>query len=235
MPIQMVNFMKYLLRLVVPVLFGLCLTCQAWASRASVTDTFEITLRTGPSKENKIISLLRSGQLLEILEVRDTWSRVRVVSNDRENLEGWVRSRYLISRLPWEIQARTSKEENARLKEKLSTTEKELTETARREQVATVKLEKSNADLTRIQSDFDILTKESAGFLELKSANEVTERELNITRERLQSLSSENEGLRSAHRWKWFITGALVLLVGLLIGIVTGRQQRKRKRELLYD
>jgi hypothetical protein len=42
--------------------FGL--TQQGWADKAYVTDSFEITLRTGPSNENKIIAMLFSGRPL---------------------------------------------------------------------------------------------------------------------------------------------------------------------------
>ena len=48
------------------------------AETVYVTDVFEITLRTGPSIENKIIKMVSSGKALALLETREGWSRVRI-------------------------------------------------------------------------------------------------------------------------------------------------------------
>jgi len=40
------------------------------ATKAYVTDTFEITLRTGPSSENRIIAMLFSGHPLDVLNTQ---------------------------------------------------------------------------------------------------------------------------------------------------------------------
>jgi SH3 domain protein len=79
-------------------LFGL--VEMGWANRAYVTDSFEITLRTGPGNENKIIAMLFPGRPLDVLSTQGEWSRVRVLDSDKE---GWVMTRYLVTRLPWEV------------------------------------------------------------------------------------------------------------------------------------
>ena len=47
--------------------------------------------------------------------------------------------------------------------------------------------------------------------------------------ETVKTLTKENESLKSSHRNEWFMIGALVLFVGLVFGLIMGRQQRKRK------
>src|SRR5512135_2651730 len=81
---------------------------QTWATKAYVTDSFEITLRTGPSNENKIIAMLFSGRPLDVLNTQGEWSQVKVLDGDKE---GWVMSRYLVTRLPWEVQAKKLQED----------------------------------------------------------------------------------------------------------------------------
>lgn len=104
------------------VTLGLSLIAQSsWASKAFVTDSFRISLRRGPSIENKILRFIPSGLPLEVYETQEGWSRVRILKEDEGVLDGWVLSRYLVRRLPWEDQAAVLKEENARLKEKLAT------------------------------------------------------------------------------------------------------------------
>jgi len=104
------------------VTLGLSFIAQtSWASKAFVTDSFRISLRRGPSIENKILRFIPSGLPLEVYETQEGWSRVRVLEEDEGVLDGWVLSRYLVRRLPWEDQAAALKRENARLKEQLAT------------------------------------------------------------------------------------------------------------------
>ena len=93
----------------------------SWASKAFITDSFRISLRRGPSIENKILRFIPSGLPVKVYETQEGWSRVRLLGEDKGVLEGWVLSRYLVRRLPWEKQAENLKEENTRLKEKLAT------------------------------------------------------------------------------------------------------------------
>jgi len=106
---------------IIPAILGICLMGQtSWAERAYVTDSFRISLRRGPSIENKILKFLPSGLPVEISESQDGWSRVQLSENGRTYMQGWVLSRYLVTRLPWKVQAESLKKENARLKEKLT-------------------------------------------------------------------------------------------------------------------
>jgi len=71
---------------------SLMLAVPAWAEPAYVTDRFEITLRTGPGTQHKILKMLPSGTRLQVLERNDE-GYVRVRSED--GVEGWVLARYL--------------------------------------------------------------------------------------------------------------------------------------------
>ena len=47
-------------------ILGVMVACQAAAaSKAHVTDSLRVTLRTGPSIKNKIVTMLSSGQPVE--------------------------------------------------------------------------------------------------------------------------------------------------------------------------
>jgi SH3 domain protein len=60
--------MKRLSMMVLVVSGFLALAQLGWAAKAYVTDSFEITLRTGPSNEHKIIAMLFSGRPLDVLD-----------------------------------------------------------------------------------------------------------------------------------------------------------------------
>jgi len=186
-------------RLIMPIALGLCLVGQmGWAAKAYVTDSFRISLRRGPSIENKILKFLPSGLAVEVLESQEGWSRVQPLEPGRGSMGGWVLSRYLITRQPWEVQARSLKRENAQLKRKLARIEKEWEET---------------------------LKQKVGDYLKLRTGYETAQ-------ETVQTLTEENETLRSSQRNKWLAMGALVLLCGLMIGLVIGRQQKKRRSSI---
>ncbi len=109
----------------------LCLSSMVdpcWAARAYVTDSFRISIRRGPSLENKILKFLPSGQNVEILDTQEGWSYIRTLGSEENSTKGWVLRRYLIMRKPWEIQAQSLKNENLKLKKKLGDIDKEWTE-----------------------------------------------------------------------------------------------------------
>jgi SH3 domain protein len=204
--------------------FGL--TDSGWADKAYVTDSFEITLRTGPSTSNKIVGMLTSGQPLEVLSTEGEWSFVRLPGNDRE---GWAVSRYLISRLPWEMQAKALQEELARLQTKLGQTEKDLGAVSHQSQDLTAELKRKTQDLDRLQKQYSELQRGAEGYVKLKTLYAAMEKNLATTQNELVKVVKENENIKSSQLNKWFLNGALVLLCGLLIGTLAGRQQKRRR------
>lgn len=215
-------------QLILGVILGVCLMGQSsWASKAYVTDSFKVTLRTGPSIENKVIAMPSSGQPVEVLDSNDDWSYVRLLGHGEGNKEGWMLSRYLVTRLPWEMQAGSLKDENTRLKEKLPRIEEKLSEALRHEQNLAIRLQDKTKALHRLQNDYEALKRGAAEYLKLKAGYTETRSTLETTQKEVQRLTEENERLRSSQRNRWFAIGALVLLCGLIIGLLIGRQQKK--------
>jgi SH3 domain protein len=196
-----------------------------------VTDSLKISIRTGPSIENKIINYLGSGHPVDVLGSQDGWSHIKVLKHKIDDLEGWILSRYLITRLPWEFLAKTLKEENTNIKEKLARIEKEFGETAYREQILIKETKEDTEALEKLRSEYETLRRESADYLKLKDAYERTRSILESNQKSIKELTQENETLRTSQQNRWFAIGALVLLCGLIIGIVLGRQ---KKRKSLY-
>ena len=170
----------------------------SWAAKGYVTDSFRISLRRGPSTENKILKFLPSGYPVEILKTEEGWSLVSSLADDPENIKGWVLSRYLIIRPPWENQAKLLLQENAVLKKKLARLEDKRDGALKRETDKYVKLEAIHAS----------------------------------SQKTMQMLTKENENLRFSQKNRWFLSGGLVLLCGLISGMIVGRQQKKQRLSL---
>lgn len=209
---------------------GLCLIVQTgWAAAAYVSDSFEITLRTGPSTENKVIATPASGQPLEVLDAQGDWSLVRFETRWGDSVEGWVLSRYVITRLPWELEAKSLKEENASLKGTLARVEKELAEASRQQQILGRALKETSEALHKVEGAYESLKQGAADYLKLKDAYTANRSTLESSQKELQSLTEEYKRLSSSQRNRWFLTGGLVLLCGLIIGLVIGRREKKRR------
>jgi len=218
--------MKTLSMMVLVISWFFGMAQQGWAAKAYVTDTFEITLRTGPSNEHKIIAMLFSGRPLEVMGTRGEWSQVKVLDDGKE---GWVLSRYLVTRLPWEIQARKFQEDVASLNAKSNRLHKDFVDESQQRQVIAAELKRKTEELDALSKEYLELKRGSEGFLRLKALYEATEKSMKLAQAELTRLTAENEDLRSSQQNMWFLSGALVLLCGLLIGGIAGRQQKKRR------
>ena len=172
--------------------------------------------------ENKILKFLPSGLPVEVLDSEEGWSRVRPLEPDEANIEGWVLSRYLIVRLPWKEQAESLKEDKDRLSEDLSATEKKLKDAIQKEQALSSEVKRYADILGKSQAEFNALKKNASDYLNLKNAYETLQKDA-------KRLEKENEALKTSQRNRWFATGALILLCGLMIGLLFGKQEKKRK------
>jgi SH3 domain protein len=196
------------------------------AVREYVTDSFEITFRSAPGTDKKIIGMLSSGQPVDVLTTDGEWTLVRLPGSDKE---GWVVSRYLIKRLPWEIQAKSLQEEVANVRAQLSIINEELTDSSKRRQDLTAELKAKTQELELLRKEHTELQRGAEGYLKLKALYAATEKNLSTARNEVTRVVQENDEIRSSKITWWFVSGALVLLCGLLIGVLVGRQQKRRK------
>lgn len=196
---------------------------QSAAQTMYVTDELKLTLRSGPSMENRILSIIETGQSMEVLEAGNDWSRVRMA----DGKEGWVLTRYLTDKPTSNIllsnlqkkydslssESQTLKDENGQLKQDNEKLRSELST--------------SEEALRKVSEDYNALKADSAEYIDLKSKYEETSSQLAQKSQRLASLEQEFTKLELNQYIKWFIAGSGVLLVGFVIGFSTKRQRRR--------
>ncbi len=200
-----------------------------WAEKAYVVNTSKITLRGGPSTKDKIITMLKQDSPVEILETQSGWSHVRLVENASRSYEGWIVSSFLTRDVPFKVQVAGLKEENVRLKQRAENIEKEWTASSGEKELMSEKLGKAEKELKSVKTKYDSLKQASGSVLALQETHDKTLKALQGARATLETLQKENMVLKSSQRNRWFLTGAVVLLVGLIFGLVMGRQQRKKQ------
>ena len=201
------------------------------AQSAWVSDEFEVTLRTGPSTSNAIELMVSSGTGLEILEEdpESGYTRVRTGGGT----EGWVLTRYLMDEPSAREQLDTltrqltsAAEEGASMGSQLNAIRGEY-ESANR---TIEQLEQNNA---RLQSQLDEVTQKAANTLAIDQQNQDLQQKLTDAEIQVNVLEQEKDRLLRQSNRNWFITGALVLFGGVLLGLVLPRMKFQRRSR--YD
>ncbi|MBG0779349.1 MAG: TIGR04211 family SH3 domain-containing protein [Desulfotignum balticum] len=180
------------------------------AQEMYVSGITKITMRTGPGVEHKILAMLESGSRLEVLEYQSDWSLVQTENQK----QGWVLTRFLTEDKPLMFQVEKLRKENKALANAL-------------EQIDTqnqVLAEKNDA-LADIEEKYRKLKQASADFMEL---NEKYQALVQLSKEQAQQISMLKENLNN-EAMLWFLSGAGVFIVGLILGLST----RKKKRHSL--
>jgi SH3 domain protein len=207
---------------------GLLLASTAFAEPAWVTDQFEITLRSGPSTSNAIQLMVSSGTRLEVLERDDESGYTRVMTQG--GTEGWVLTRYLMNEASAreQLQVLTSQLTNANtrgssLDSQLDAIKGEYDSASR--QIATLEREKA-----AIEEELAEIKRTAANVLAINDQNKSLMDELAAAQIRADTLEQENRVLASQTTRYWFATGALVLVVGLVLGLWLPRINWRRRR-----
>ena len=199
----------------------------AHAAPAWVSDQFEITLRSGPTTSHTILQMLGSGTKLEVLEENAESGYARVRASD--DTEGWVLSRYLMDQpsardqIEWLTRQLTgTKSEGTSLNSQLTALKNEHNSAKR--QISQLEKEKSalERELTEIRSA-------AADVLGVHQQNKNLMNELATEKIRADTLEQENQQLASETKRYWFLSGAAVLLFGILLGLWLPSLRRRRR------
>lgn len=198
-------------------------TPSAQAESMYVTDILKVTLRTGPSLNNKIIKMVESGQKIEVMEPGQEWSLVRL----DDGMEGWILNRYMISDQTNKIKLVKLESKYSRLKAKSSSIIKENAELKTENQKLGSDLSDTKKELEKIRNNYESLKADSAEFLALQSNFEKASNQLTEQTQKATELEEQVSDLEVAYYIKWFLAGSGVLFVGFILGFSTKRKRRQ--------
>jgi SH3 domain protein len=214
-------------------IFALLLAALHWSAAAPaqtaayVTDQLEATLRRGTGTEYAIVRMMPAGTPVEVLEVdaASGYSRVRTT----QGAEGWILTRYLMDEPAARDQLETLRR---RLQEALAQrgSAGELLDAmaAERDTLAAERdeLERSRDALSRELAE---LTAAAAEPLRLRERNLELDQQVEALQAELTGEQIANRELRRNTQRDWFVAGAAVLLLGLVLGVVLPRIRWRRR------
>jgi SH3 domain protein len=205
----------------------LALTGNALAETRYVSDKLEITMRSGKGNSYSITRMLGSGTQVEVLEIDKSkgYSKVRTKSGK----EGWVLSRYLMRSQAARDRLAAAEKKLAELeleKRKLETT---LTALSDEKNTLNKKLSSLDGESRKVSQELTEIRRTASSALAIDSENkELKGRVVSLERE-LQTVQQENEGLKDRTARDWFMVGAAVVLLGIIVGLIIPRIRLRKK------
>jgi SH3 domain protein len=197
------------------------------SEQAYVSDQLEIQFRSGPSIQNKILRMLKSGTPVEVLEVQEStgYSYVALASGE----EGWILSRYL-TRHP--IASSLLEASSSKMTETLDSN-KNLKAENQGLKIERDSLDKSAKELheevSRLSSELTTIRQASASVIQIQNDRDSLQKKNIELENKLQTLQREKQALDSSTQQNWFMIGSGVLGGGILLGILLPRLSFRRK------
>ena len=201
-----------------------------WAAAAAgqeetgyITDTFQVTLRTGPGIDHTIISMLRSGQPLTVIDEGEEWTMIALP----DGRQGYVLSRFLSQTPPARLALDKIQTAYDALQTRAQTLEKENGRLLSENRSLQTQLEEIRGELSKVEAQYTTLQSESSDFFSLKKRYERAAASLRENSERVGQLEAEVSRLELRKNIRWFLSGAGVLVLGFLIGFSAKKQRRR--------
>ena len=207
---------------------GLLISGSAAAQEINyVNDELTITMRRGESTQHQIIRTLKSGTKLEIIEThKDTgFSFART----KDGTEGWVLTRFLTNQPAAKQRLETANNKISKLNKELSKLRSDLKQTdAKRSSLdkTSNQLEKANNKLTKELTQIKETARNAIAISE--DNTKLREKIIRLDTD-LQAMEQHNSVLKDRSARDWFITGTIVTILGILIGLLVPRMRVKPK------
>ncbi len=212
-------------------LIGILMCQSAWSESVWVSDEFEVTLRSGPSTGNAIDMMVSSGTQLEVLERDGDTGYTRVQTSG--GTEGWVLTRYLMVEPSAREQLQTLTGQLTDASTRSTSLNNQLAAIRSEYDTAERRIEELERDKTQLQEELADIKRTAASALAVNDENTKLRDQLMDADIRVDTLEQESRELSDQNSRYWFMSGGLVLVIGMVLGLWLPRIQWQRRAR--YD
>lgn len=205
----------------------LVFSAQLMAESRYVSDTLEITMRSGKGTSYGISRMLRSGTEVVVLETdkKSGYTHVRTKSGK----DGWVLSRFLMKTPAARARLTTAEKKLAELElenRKLAASMSSLTK-----EKSSLKKNLGNieGESRKVSQELAEIKRTASSALAIDSENKDLKSRVVSLERKLQTVQQENEGLKDRTARDWFMVGAAVVLLGIIVGLIIPRIRWRKK------
>ena len=204
-----------------------CLASTALAETRYVSDRLEITLRTGTSTQHSIVRMLPSGTRLEVLERDSASGYARVRTPD--GTEGWVLARYLMDQPAARDRLAAATQGASSLEQRVTELASQVEALSGERDALQAQRDGLESELAEVRAELERIRRVSASAIELDNANRELRTRVAAAEQDGTLLRAEIGELQRNTQRDWFVAGAGVLLLGLVLGIVLPRIRWRRR------
>lgn len=192
-----------------------------------VSDTLEITMRSGKGTNFGIIRMLRSGTSVTVLEVdkKTGYSQIRTKSGK----VGWVLSRFLMKGQAARDRLATAEKKLAEIELENSKMETTMAALTQEKAVLQTQLSKLDGESRNVSQELTEIKRTASSALAIDTENKDLKSRLVSLERRIQTVQQENEGLKDRTARDWFMVGAAVVLLGIIVGLIIPRIRFRKK------
>lgn len=192
-----------------------------------VSDKLVIMLRAGPSNKHKILTRVNSGAKLEILEPGEKYHRVRT----GKGKEGWVLNQYLSDKVPAQVRLNKANQQIAKLKQEIQQLQDQLSQLNNAYKKVKEEHRILDKEKSEMAGELSHIRNVAADPLALSDKNRELATKTMTMEGQVDVLKQELQVLRDDSQKQWFLTGAGVVLLGILIGLMVPKLRRHRRSD----
>jgi len=213
------NALKWLLAVM------LSLPLVAFAETAYITEKLEIPVRSGESRDYRIIRYLQAGAQVEILETYESgYTKIK----DERGREGFVIGRYLVDRAPSFVIAGRLEAEVAKQKETIKRLQQDIKALTSQNESSGESVKAIKEQLAKKEAELNEFLATAGDSITLRNRLVALETERQVLLADNETLRAEKLAAGDDSSKSWFALGALTLAAGWFVGLLMPRVRRSR-------
>ena len=213
------NALKWLLAVM------LSLPLVAFAETAYITEKLEIPVRSGESRDYRIIRYLQAGAQVEILETYESgYTKIK----DERGREGFVLGRYLVDRAPSFVIAGRLEAEVAKQKETIKRLQQDIKALTSQNESSGESIKAIKEQLAKKEAELNEFLATAGDSITLRNRLVALETERQVLLADNETLRAEKLAAGDDSSKSWFALGALTLAAGWFVGLLMPRVRRSR-------
>jgi len=188
-----------------------------------VSEEFEVTFRSGPGNDRKILAMVPAGRVVELINKGEEWSEVRLPSGK----EGWILTRYLTDKMPSALQLARLESRHTEMLAQNKEFQKKVSDLAAENRALSAQLKQTQETLAAAEANYEGLKNDSSDFMKFKADYEKNRKELIEIRGKAEKAESQLNRLASSQLYEGMIYGGGLIVFGFLAGYILKRPKRR--------
>jgi len=198
----------------------------AWAEPVYVSENIKLTVRRDPGNDKKIVSILTSGDQVNVIQYGDEWTKIKL----SDEKEGWVLSRFLSTQMPSSVALKVLEKKYADLLAQSGAPHEDYRKLKEENEKLVTDHQNCSKQFQTLNDSYQTLKKDSQDVVKLRADYEEALAKITDQSKQIENLEGDIGKASFDQNFKWFLAGSGVLLIGFVIGLIA---KRKRSYSLI--